>query len=134
MNKKSLLKTYFQELEKGSYQDILKLFAKDAKVHSPLYGQMEAARFYKQLFLDTQTSKITLKNIFVNPENDDIAAAHFMYAWTLKDGTLVRFECMDVFEFVPQSDQIQCLTIIYDTFHTRGFKKPLPPPPKKEPL
>ena len=124
MNKQSVVKAYFQELEKGSYQDVIKLFSPDAKVHSPLYGQIEAARFYKELFSDTQSSKIALKNIFINPENDHTAAAHFVYSWTLKDGTLVHFECVDVFEFVPQNEKIQFLTIIYDTHHTRaGFNK-----------
>jgi hypothetical protein len=107
MNKQNVVKAYFQGLEKGSYQNIIKLFSSDAKVHSPLYGQIDAARFYKELFSDTQSSKITLKNTFVNPEDDNTAAAHFVYSWTLKDGTLVHFECVDVFEFAPQSDKIQ---------------------------
>lgn len=124
MSKENVVKAYFQGLENGSYQDVIKLFSPEARVHSPLYGQVEAVRFYKELFLDTQSSKITLKNTFVNPENDNTAAAHFVYSWTLKDGALVRFECVDVFEFVPHSDKIQFLTIIYDTYHTReGFKK-----------
>lgn len=124
MSKKNIVKAYFQGLEKGSYDDVIKLFASDARVNSPLYGQIDAAHFYKDLFSDTQNSKITLKNTFINPENDNIAAAHFVYSWTLKDGTLVNFECVDVFEFVPQGDKIRFLTIIYDTFHTRaGFKK-----------
>lgn len=124
MSKKNVAKAYFQGLEKGSHEDVIKLFASGARVHSPLYGQIDAVRFYKELFADTQSSKITLKNTFINPENENTAAAHFVYSWTLKDGTLVHFECVDIFEFVPQSDKIQCLTIIYDTYHTRvGFKK-----------
>lgn len=124
MSKQNVIKAYFQGLENGSYEDVIKLFASDARVHSPLYGQMDPAPFYKELFSDTQSSKITFKNTFVNPENNNTAAAYFVYSWTLKDGTLVHFECVDVFEFVPQSDKIQFLTIIYDTYHTRaGFKK-----------
>jgi hypothetical protein len=100
------------------------MFAPEAMVHSPLYGKIEATKFYRELFSDTQGSKITLKNTFIYPEDDNTAAAHFEYSWTLKDRALVHFECVDVFEFIPQSDKIQFLTIIYDTFHTRaGFKK-----------
>lgn len=89
-----------------------------------MYGQIDAARFHQELFSDIQSSKIALKNTFANPENDNTAAAPFVYSWTLKDGTLVHFECIDVFEFIPQSNKIQFLTIIYDTYHTRaGFKK-----------
>jgi 4a-hydroxytetrahydrobiopterin dehydratase len=123
-SKQEVIKSYFHGLELASYNDIIQLFASEAMVHSPLYGKIEAPKFYKELFSDTQGSKTTLKNIFVNPENDNTASAHFVYSWTLKDGTLVHFECVDVFEFVPQGDKIQFLTIIYDNYHTRaGFKK-----------
>jgi len=124
MSKHAVVKAYFQGLEKGSYSNVIQLFAPHAIVHSPLYGQVEASRFYKELFSDTQSSQITLKNTFVNPENPNTAAAHFVYSWTLRDGKLVRFECVDVFDFVPNSDKIQTLTIIYDTYHTRaGFQQ-----------
>lgn len=119
MSKQDIIKTYFQGLEKSSYQEIVKLFTPNAVVYSPLYGKIEATRFYKELFSDTQTSKIALKNIFVSVDKPDTAAAHFIYSWTMKDGTKVQFECIDVFDFVPQSNTILSLTIIYDTYHTR---------------
>ncbi|MDP1608475.1 MAG: nuclear transport factor 2 family protein [Chlamydiales bacterium] len=119
MNKENVIKAYFKGLEKGHYEETIKLFSANAIVHSPLYGQIEARRFYKELFSDTQSSTITLKNTFISTGNPDTAAAHFIYAWTMKDGTLVQFECVDVFDFIPQSDKILSLTIIYDTYHTR---------------
>lgn len=119
-----IIESYFSCLQTSSYSDIIELFAPDAIVHSPLYGAITAVKFYKELFSDTQSSKIKLKNIFVCPENAQTASAHFVYSWTLKDGALVHFECIDVFEFSLQSGKIQSLTIIYDTYHTRTeFKK-----------
>lgn len=119
MNKQDVIKSYFHGLEKSSYQDIIKLFSPNAVVYSPLYGKIEAIRFYKELFSDTQSSKIGLNNIFLSADKPDTAAAHFVYSWTMKDGTQVQFECMDVFDFAPQSGKILSLTIIYDTYHTR---------------
>jgi len=119
LSKRDIIKAYFEGLEKASYQDIVKLFAPNAIIYSPLYGKIEATCFYKELFSDTQNSKIALKNIFVSTDKPDTAAAHFVYSWTMKDGTQVQFECIDVFDFVPQSDEILSLTIIYDTHHTR---------------
>jgi len=119
MDQKQVINRYFQGLEKASYEDVISLFAKNAIVLSPLYGQIEAATFYKELFAVTNNSKITLKNIFINPDNPKVAAAHFFYDWTLKDGTSAPFECVDVFEFSSDSNQVTKLTIIYDTFHTR---------------
>ena len=120
MSKQNVVKAYFQGLEKGSYPDVIKLFSPNAIVHSPLYDQeVEASRFYKELFSVTRSSKITLKNIFISPDNPNTAAGHFVYSWTLKDGTPLRFECVDVFDFVPESDKIKLLTIIYDTYNRR---------------
>lgn len=119
MDKQDVIKAYFRGLEKASYEDIIKLFSPDAVVHSPLYGKVEAVRFYKELFEDTQNSKIVLKNIFISPDQPNTAAAHFIYSWTMKDGTQVQFECVDVFYFALQNDTILSLTIIYDTYRTR---------------
>ncbi|HEC95886.1 MAG TPA: nuclear transport factor 2 family protein, partial [Euryarchaeota archaeon] len=58
------LKLYLKALEKGSYEDIIKLFTENAMVNSPLYGKIKASEFYKELFKDTAKSKITLLNIF----------------------------------------------------------------------
>ena len=124
MDKKNVVKAYFLGLEKGSYEEVVRLFAPDAMVYSPLYGKVEASRFYRELFADTKSSEIKLKNIFISAENPHCAAAHFTYSWTMKDGSLVEFDCVDVFEFAPGSDKILSLTIIYDTHQTRkSFEK-----------
>ncbi|MBS3904894.1 MAG: nuclear transport factor 2 family protein [Simkania sp.] len=124
MNKQSIVKAYSHGLENGNYHDVIQLFSPSAIVHSPLYGNIEASSFYKELFSDTKSSKIVLKNIFISSDNPNTAAAHFVYSWMMKDGSQVQFECIDVFDFIPQSDKIQSLTIIYDTYHTRaGFAK-----------
>lgn len=119
MDQKQVINRYFQGLEKASYEEVMSIFEEDAIVVSPLYGKIEATKFYKELFAVTNSSKITLKNIFINPDNRKFAAAHFYYDWTLKDGTPAPFECVDIFEFCSDSNQVAKLTIIYDTFHTR---------------
>src|SRR5581483_1352638 len=119
MTQSTIIRSYFQGLESGSYEKVIQLFAPNAVVLSPLYGKKSATTFYKELFSDTNRSKITLKNIFVNPDNSQVAAGHFLYDWTLKDGTKAPFECIDVFEFTKDNKFIEKLTIIYDTQHTR---------------
>lgn len=116
--KAAIIKAYFHGLEARSYEQVIALFSKDAIVHSPLYGQIKADKFYRELFADTNSSKITLKNVFVSENNSNIAAAHFLYEWTLKDGTLAPFECIDVFEFDSDNNIIE-LKIIYDTWNVR---------------
>jgi len=112
------IKEYLRGLEIGSADEIIKLFSPDAIVHSPLYGDVKAKKFYQELFKDTSKSKITLMNIFVSQNNPQIAAGHFRYDWILKDGTSTSFECVDIFRF-DENGKIKELTIIYDTSKIR---------------
>ncbi len=115
---------YLHYLEIGDYNHLMQLFAPDAIVHSPLYGDKNAADFYKELFSDTQQSKIKLINILENNENKT-AAAHFQYDWTLANGVTAPFEVVDMFQFNEAANQIISLKIIYDTWHTRSQFKAL---------
>ena len=112
------IKEYLRGLEVGSHEEILKLFSQDAVVHSPLYGKIQAKKFYQDLFKDTSESKITLKNIFISQNNSNVAAGHFRFDWILQDGTPTSFECVDVFRFA-EDGKINELTIIYDTSKIR---------------
>lgn len=119
MNSKEIIKEYLKGLEIGSYENIIKLFTEDATIHSPLYGKINAKAFYQDLFKDTSKSKITLRNIFTNPENKEVVAGHFRYDWILRDGTSTFFECVDVFR-LNDKGKIKELTIIYDTAKIRN--------------
>tara|TARA_Y100000310_G_C20589970_1_gene767473 strand:+ start:111 stop:491 length:381 start_codon:yes stop_codon:yes gene_type:complete len=117
MESANIIEQYLKALEIGSYEEMMKLFTPDAIVHSPLYGEIKASKFYKDLFADTSESKITLLNIFKG-KDDFIGAGHFRYDWKLADGTPVSFECVDVFKF-SNDNLIKELTIIYDASATR---------------
>jgi len=122
MESANIIEQYLKALEVGSYEEMMKLFTPDAMVHSPLYGEIKASKFYKDLFADTSKSKITLLNIFKG-KDDFIGAGHFRYDWKMADGTPVSFECVDVFKF-SEDNLINELTIIYDTAGTRpAFNK-----------
>ena len=117
MNVEEVVKLYLHALEKGSYEDVVKLFTEDAVVVSPLYGTVKASDFYRDLFKDTSKSKITLLDVFVSKNNEQVGVAYFRYEWTLKDGSTVSFECVDVFEL--EEGKIKKLKIIYDTYEAR---------------
>jgi hypothetical protein len=118
ISKEETFKRYLRALEAANYEEIMALFAKDATVESPLYGYVKAYQFYKDLLSDTTSSKITLKNIFMGATNQDSAALYFEYIWTLKDGQIVKFEVIDVFDF-DFENKIKNLKIIYDTYNVR---------------
>ncbi|MDY6959812.1 MAG: nuclear transport factor 2 family protein [Halobacteriota archaeon] len=122
VNTKETLKKYLQFLETSDYENLISLFSNEAIVHSPLYGKIAAVQFYKDLFRDTSESKLTLLNIFTS-ENEDTAAVHFRYDWTLSDGSAASFEVVDVCNF-SSDGKIEGLKIIYDSAKTRAaFEK-----------
>ena len=114
MDSEKVLNQYVKALEKGLYNEIIHLFAEDAVVHSPLYGNVEASIFYTELFTDTKKSHIKVLNTFTG---ENAGAVHFLYTWILADGIKTSFECVDVFEF--SCGKIKDLTIIYDTYRVR---------------
>ncbi|NMB87793.1 MAG: SnoaL-like domain-containing protein [Chloroflexi bacterium] len=112
------MQRYLQALGDGDAAAILELFVPDGVVFSPLYGEVSAAHFYRDLFADTSRSTITPYHVFhsLQPER---GAVHFRYDWVLRDGTPVTFECVDVFEFDLAVNKVKSLTIIYDTSRVR---------------
>lgn len=109
---------YLRALEGGSAEAVLRLFAAGAMVHSPLYGEQPATEFYPALFADSSASRITPLIAFQGLPPAQAGAAYFRYHWTLANGELVVFDCVDVFQFDGQG-LITDLRIIYDASETR---------------
>lgn len=113
-----IIQSYLKGLEAGDPHAIVVLFADEGTVHSPLYGDVKAQEFYKSLFEDTASSAITLLHTFESDDSPLVFAAHFLYRWTMKDGTITTFECVDIFS-CNSAMKITELRIIYDTAKTR---------------
>jgi len=120
MTPEELCKHYLAALNEGSLERVLATFAPNATVVSPLYGVVEAENFYRDLFADTNLSVTNLLNVFLPSGNTPSVALHFHYTWTLKNGKIVQFECVDVFELSSDRQKFVKLTIIYDTAPIRA--------------
>lgn len=125
MTSKELCVSYLDALNTGNLDKVLSLFSLDAEVSSPLYGFRDVKSFYTELFNDTSRSQTRLLNVFDKSDSSNSAVAlHFEYDWTLGNGNLVKFECVDVFQLTSDGQKISKLTIIYDTAHLRAdFQK-----------
>ena len=120
MTANEICKQYLKALNEGSLENVLALFDADAIVISPLYGEMSAKKFYNDLFADTNRSVTELLNVFTPDSGNSSAALHFHYTWTLKNGAIVEFECVDIIEIDPETNKITKLKIIYDTAPLRA--------------
>lgn len=105
---------YLHALNEGDLVAVLSLF-EDATVFSPLYGVMDVEPFYRSLFGDTHQSNTRLIEIFEPKSGKSTLALNFKYEWTLRNGTVVEFNCVDIFELNSAKSKFEKLTIIYDT-------------------
>ena len=112
------VRSYLQHLHTSNTAALIASFEHDGVVHSPFLGTMKARDFFPKLAQASRQSVITLKDLFVPAQASDATvrvAAYFRYDWTLSDGRLVEFNCVDVFSFQKGSDRISDMQIVYDT-------------------
>ena len=120
MSYESVIKQYFQDVENANFEAVMSHFEKNAVVVSPIYGEKPAIQFFTDIFEDSSTVKVVIKNIFLGKDNQNTAMAQFRFDWTMKDNQSTSFDCVDIFEFVSaDSDKIKKLTIIYDSYLSR---------------
>ena len=113
------VRSYLKALERSDVAAICALFAPDAQIFSPFLGWMQAAPFFAKVSEASGASKITPIDICVSTTGGSRATGYFIYDWVLKDGSAVRFECVDVFEF-DTNGLIERMIIVYDTYPIRS--------------
>lgn len=116
------VRSYLQHLHASDTAGLISTFESDGVVHSPFLGTMKARDFFPKLAQASRQSVITLIDLFASVQPTDgvvRVAAYFRYDWTLSDGRLVDFTCVDVFGFRPGSDRIDSMHIVYDTHPLR---------------
>jgi hypothetical protein len=117
------VRTYLRHLHASDTAGLISTFEDDGVVHSPFLGMMKARVFFPKLAQASQQSVITLIDLFssVHPVEGTVrAAAYFRYDWTLSDGRLIDFTCVDVFGFrTNRSTRIDSMHILYDTHPLR---------------
>jgi hypothetical protein len=121
MDSDSLVAEYLDAVRTADAPRMLALFATDAVVHSPLYGDLPAADFYPRLFADTQSADLTLLGTSTGKTVDGRSLIMFLFRfdWVLRAGTdIIAFDVVDVLE-LDASGRVTALTIVYDTKNAR---------------
>lgn len=116
------VRAYLRCLHAGDTAGLIDAFEPEGVVHSPFLGAMNASEFFPRLAQASSRSVITVIDLFASVQAADgilRVAAYFRYDWTLCDGRLVDFVCVDVFGFRPDSDRIESMHIVYDTHPLR---------------
>lgn len=113
------IRTYLKELERGNVAGVCSLFKPDAQIYSPFLGWVQPASFFDKVVAASGQSAITPLDIYASVDGHPRVAAHFIYDWALKDGSTVKFECVDIFEF-GAGGLIDKMIIVYDTYPIRA--------------
>ena len=110
---------YLHRLGRCDVDGIVALFAHGARVFSPFLGWMAPRPFFERLREASGDSRIEPLDTLVSVTGAPRAIGYFVYHWGLKDGSQVRFDCCDVFDFAPDG-RIATMTIVYDTHPIRA--------------
>ncbi|RZS36890.1 ketosteroid isomerase-like protein [Herbihabitans rhizosphaerae] len=115
-----LVSRYLDALERSDLDAVLALFAPDAVVHSPLYGERPPAEFYPELFADTSAAKLTLHGVMEGRTRDGapLVSFWFHFDWRLPSGVAAPFDVVDLAE-LAEDGRIAALRILYDTVDVR---------------
>jgi hypothetical protein len=116
------VKTYYQDLEKGSYEGIIACFSKYAVVDSPIYGKMQASEVFKDLLQDSAKMKITLISVFSSIGKPSGVCAQYNCQWILKNSQFTSYEGVDVFQISPEG-KIDKLSMFFDASKVREVWK-----------
>lgn len=108
---------YFERMNAADIDGIIALFGADAHVNSPFLGRVDAPSFFRKLGNASSASRLTVFDILVGVNNNS-AAAHFEYDWTMSNGDQVTFQGIDYFTF-DQAGNFKSMSIFYDTHPLR---------------
>jgi ketosteroid isomerase-like protein len=120
-----VVRRYLAALHAGDSAAIVRLFSPAGEVVSPFLGRVPAEEFFAKLAAASRRSDIEVLDVLIGTSEAPRAAAYLRYHWTLRDGTVVAFDCCDIFDFAHELAQeseplIHCLTIFYDTAPLRA--------------
>ncbi|NGX62331.1 MAG: hypothetical protein K940chlam9_01828 [Chlamydiae bacterium] len=119
MDRQNTIQQYFETLKHLNVEKVVEFFTPSGMINTPLYGTRTIASHYEELFSKTKEMEFTVKGIYQNVENPDSMTAHVEFTWTLNDGSVQQGDLVDLFHFAPNSDKIESLQIVIDTFQIK---------------
>ena len=110
---------YLAALDRGDLESMKRLFTADGIVHSAFLGEMPARTFFDRLATATTRNDITVIDVLPSATGQRRVAAYFRYLWHVKDGGVIDFKCVDVFDFDDTAALIRRMTVVADTHPIR---------------
>jgi ketosteroid isomerase-like protein len=110
----TVVRRYLKAMEAGDLTGVLDCFTAEGVVVSPVYGTVSVRGFYEQLFADTVSTEVRIRDLYAAQGRPDRAIAHFDYVWARRGKPLLETRLIDLFDFDPAGTKIARLRIIMD--------------------
>ena len=111
---------YLAALEAGDADRAAALFVPRGWVESPFLGRVPVRDYVNKVASSSSRAKLTVYDVLVSAEGHLRAVAYYQYDWSLRDGSNVKFDCADIFNFDPESGHIESIVLVYDTDPVRA--------------
>jgi hypothetical protein len=111
---------YLSALEAGDADRAAALFVPHGWVQSPFLGRVSVRDYVNKVASASRHSKLTVHDVLVSAEGHLRAVAYYQYDWSLRDGSNVKFDCADIFNFDAESGHIESIVLVYDTDPVRA--------------
>ena len=111
---------YLSALEAGDAERAAALFVPQGWVQSPFLGRVPVRDYVNKVAGASSRAKLTVYDVLVSAEGHLRAVAYYQYDWSLKDGSKVKFDCADIFNFDAATGHIESILLVYDTEPVRA--------------
>jgi hypothetical protein len=98
MEKETIIKNGFNDLNAGNYPAVIELFAEDAILEC-IYGYLKPLICFQFFLNDTAASNIVIHKIMQDPTDNHNIIADLEFTWTLNDGLTVTGHAVETFIF-----------------------------------
>jgi len=114
-----VIQRYLQALDRSDLDYLRRLFSATGRVFSPYLGELPVNDFFDKLARASTGAKITPVDILDSATGARRIVAYFRYEWSVRDGSVIDFMCVDVFDFEESEPLIKKMTIVCDTHPVR---------------
>lgn len=114
-----VVQRYLKALDRSDLDYLRRLFSSTGRVFSPYLGELPVNDFFDKLARASTGAKITTVDILQSTTGARRVLGYFRYEWFVRDGSIIDFMCVDVFDFEDTEPLIRKMTIVCDTHPVR---------------
>lgn len=118
-----LCRRYQGAINRKDLPAVLDLFVPGAIAKAPISGMLQVGEFFPRLFRHDKICIARLSNIFESMGAAKATALRYDCTCVLKNGKLINFDCLTIFEIDEDRKRFSSVSIYYDASDLRRYLK-----------